>query len=226
MIVADTFATCGYRVVPRLLNGNEISSWRQAVAGFLEGRAGRRNLFRECPKLIALVQSPLLRALADELLGSPAFAVRAVLFDKTEEANWKIHWHQDSTIAVKRKVDSDGFVGWSVKEGIPHVQPPASVLEKMIALRIHLDDAVEDNGPLRVLPGSHQAGRIDEVDLLTWRERVAAVTLPAESGDVIVMRPLLLHASSASVSPKNRRVVHIEFACDELPGGLEWHEKH
>ena len=34
------------------------------------------------------------------------------------------------------------------------------------------------------------------------------------------MRPLLLHASSsAATEPESRRVIHIEFADDELPDG-------
>jgi hypothetical protein len=32
----------------------------------------------------------------------------------------------------------------------------------------------------------------------------------------------VLHASSPATAPMHRRVVHLEFACDPLPGGLEW----
>jgi hypothetical protein len=47
-----------------------------------------------------------------------------------------------------------------------------------------------------------------------------AVDLPR--GGVLLMRPLLLHASSASQVPRHRRVLHIEWAAQELPGGLQW----
>jgi hypothetical protein len=36
------------------------------------------------------------------------------------------------------------------------------------------------------------------------------------------MRPLLLHASSPAADPRHRRVIHLEFAAEPLPGGLEW----
>jgi len=39
------------------------------------------------------------------------------------------------------------------------------------------------------------------------------------------MCPLILHASSKAVSPSHRRVIHIEYAGAELPGGLEWHTR-
>ena len=39
-----------------------------------------------------------------------------------------------------------------------------------------------------------------------------------------MIRPLLLHASSAAESPRRRRVVHLEYAADPLPGGLDWFE--
>ena len=40
------------------------------------------------------------------------------------------------------------------------------------------------------------------------------------------MRSLLLHPSSACVAPKPRRVIHPEFAAaEELPHGLEWHDR-
>jgi ectoine hydroxylase-related dioxygenase (phytanoyl-CoA dioxygenase family) len=166
-----------------------------------------------------------LRLIAESLLGSHSIAVRAVLFDKTPQRNWKIHWHQDSIIAVRERRNAPGFVGWSQKDGVWHVQPPAEILADMVALRIHLDDASSENGPLRVLPGSHRVGWIEEKDLPQWRERVPEVVLPARTGDVLAMKPLLLHASAPSQNAHHRRVVHVEFACRDLPAGLTWFEQ-
>jgi ectoine hydroxylase-related dioxygenase (phytanoyl-CoA dioxygenase family) len=144
-----------------------------------------------------------------------------LLFDKPPEANWKVPWHQDLTIAVKEKRDTPGFGPWSIKAGVLHVQPPVAVLETMLAVRIHLDDCDESNGPLRVIPGSHLLGRLSTEQI---REMSAppAVSCTVEAGGALLMRPLLLHASSASRSPLHRRVIHIEFASCDLPGELEW----
>jgi len=39
------------------------------------------------------------------------------------------------------------------------------------------------------------------------------------------MRPLILHASSCAQEASARRVLHIEFASEELPGGLDWFDR-
>ena len=135
-------------------------------------------------------------------------------------------WHQDLTIAVRERHEVPGFAFWSEKAGVMHVQPPVSILENMLAVRLHLDDCGPDNGPVRVLPGSHRHGRIAESEIPAWRQRVAEVVCTVPRGGVLLMRPLLLHASSPAVSPSRRRVVHIEYAADGLPGGLEWRWRH
>jgi len=160
--------------------------------------------------------------LARIILGFGAFPVRGILFDKIPDANWKVPWHQDVTIAVREKAVVGGFGPWSTKAGILHVQPPASVLEKMISIRMHLDSCNESNGALQVIPGSHRSGRIAEIDipsvLVGSQPHICAVN----SGGVLLMRPLLLHASSASQSPAHRRVIHLDFVCEQLPAPLKW----
>ena len=61
-------------------------------------------------------------AATQPILSSAAFPVRAILFDKTPSANLKVAWHQDRSIAVKRRIDVPGYGPWSVKEGIEHVR--------------------------------------------------------------------------------------------------------
>jgi ectoine hydroxylase-related dioxygenase (phytanoyl-CoA dioxygenase family) len=91
----------------------------------------------------------------------------------------------------------------------------------MLAIRVHLDDCPAANGALRVMPGSHARKRSREEIIArktTHREFVCEVPC----GGVLAMRPLLLHASAPSESPAHRRVVHLEYAGSELPGGLRW----
>src|SRR5690349_3464988 len=93
------------------------------------------------PTVAALAKSEkLLDLVRLHTCGSP-LPVRAIWFNKSAAANWLVAWHQDLAIAVRERVDVPGFEAWSVKEGVPHVQPPAEVLQRMLTVRIHLDDA-------------------------------------------------------------------------------------
>jgi ectoine hydroxylase-related dioxygenase (phytanoyl-CoA dioxygenase family) len=126
---------------------------------------------------------------------------------------------------VKERRDVEGFGPWSVKAGVVHVQPPASVLAGMLTVRLHLDDCGLENGPLRVVPGSHKLGVSDAAAIADARNRIAEATCAVGAGSVVLMRPLLLHASSPATVAGHRRVIHLEFAAAELPGGLEWHDE-
>ena len=118
-----------------------------------------------------------------------------------------------------------GFGPWSEKGGVPHVQPPAELLERMLAVRVHLDDCGAENGPVRVIPGSHRAGRLSPAAVDAWRAGAEPVDCLAERGAILAFRPLILHASSPAAAPAHRRVVHLEFAAEELPAPLEWHAR-
>jgi len=47
----------------------------------------------------------------------------------------------------------------------------------------------------------------------------------AEQGAILAFRPLILHASAPASAPAHRRVIHIEYAMQELPAPLEWYER-
>ena len=183
-----------------------------------------RNLLQISPQVQELASSPPLLSLAKAVLGDRAFPVKAILFDKIPAANWKVPWHQDVTIAVKERHQIDGFGSWTHKAGIRHVQPPDSVLERMVALRLHLDDCDVDNGALKVIPHSHQGGKLTAAHIKDLTHKTAAVACPARAGDVLLMRPLLVHSSSACSKPGHRRIIHIEYAAADLPGQLAWSE--
>lgn len=196
------------------------------AAGLDRGRGvyALRNLLQNVPATRRLARSAPLRALVAPVLGPNAFVVRGLFFDKTAESNWLVPWHQDLTIAVRARTAAAGYGPWTVKAGVPHVQPPVAVLERMLTLRVQLDDAGASNGPLRVLPGSHAHGRLDAEATRAWLEQTAPVSCVVPRGGVLLMRPLLLHASSPSDAPGHRRVVHLEYAAGPLPGGVEWYE--
>ena len=190
----------------------------------MNDRAGRRGVL-SIPEVHALAVSDPIQFLLRPHLPAKPFPVRAIYFDKSPDANWLVAWHQDQTIAVQERHDLPGFGPWSVKNGIVHVQPPVELLEQMVTIRIHLDDADKSNGALRVLPGTHCLGRLDSATISRLQTERSEVTCCAAAGDALLMRPLLLHASGRSVSSRHRRVLHIEYSSSELPGGLAWSER-
>jgi ectoine hydroxylase-related dioxygenase (phytanoyl-CoA dioxygenase family) len=216
----------GYAMVPDFLDASRVRSLTSALdenVTATAGRGGRRNLLDE-PVVRELAYSDEIRRLVSPILGDDAFVVRGILFDKTEGANWKVPWHQDVTIAVKHRVEIDGFGPWSTKQGVLHVQPPDHVLQKMLSVRIHLDDCPATNGALRVIPGSHRNGKLAETAIAGVIQGRVAVTCEMRPGGALLMRPLLIHSSSASETPAHRRVVHLDYANVALPDGLSWFE--
>ena len=211
----------GFALVEEILSVRETSQLLDELGS--AGGAGRRGLLA-LPFIAALAKSEKLLALAKPWLPGPARPVRALYFDKTAETNWIVPWHQDLTLALAGRAETAGFGPWSVKDGIPHVQPPAGLLEQMLTVRIHLDDTRKANGALRVLPGSHRHGRLSATGITEWRSRTEEFLCEAKAGDALLMRPLILHASGRSNGDGHRRVLHLEYAGFVLPEGLRWHE--
>jgi hypothetical protein len=217
--------TDGFRIVPEFLPmevmGRLIGEITKEGGDSGAERAGLRNLL-EIPVVAELAIGTPMRALVEPVLGEAAFPVRGLFFDKTPGANWRVGWHQDLAIAVATRIETPAFTGWSVKEGVPHVHAPASVLERMLTVRVHLDDATGENGALRVLRGSHQHGKLDRATIANWERSGEMVVCTVPRGGALLMRPLLLHSSAPSTSPSHRRVIHLEFAAVPLPGELRW----
>lgn len=210
----------GFVIVPKVLDQATCEALR-GLLGDADG-AGTRGMLR-VPEVMSLAQSLLVDLVRPHLPAEPV-PVRGIYFDKRPETNWLVAWHQDITLALKERAEVPGWGPWSVKDGVPHVQPPVECLKQMLTVRLHLDDADADNGALRVLPGTHRLGRLNAGSIAQCRETHAEALCAAKAGDALLMRPLLLHASSRSTSEHRRRVLHIEFAGFELPTPLEWDE--
>jgi Phytanoyl-CoA dioxygenase (PhyH) len=147
---------------------------------------------------------------------------QGILFDKTPTTNWRLGWHQDRTIAVLTRIDVDGFGPWTCKKGLIHVAPPFSVLAGMVTLRVHLDPIPTTNAPLLIAPASHRYGRIPEMDVPRVVRECGTQACLAQIGDIWLYATPILHASEAAVAPDRRRVLQVDFAAGELPGGLQW----
>lgn len=223
----------GFAIVSNILDFEAVSLLIEHLTQIPVDRAvsrrgdtayGIRNLFKLVPLTRDIANSPALRLLIKPILGREARIVRGIFFDKTAAANWKVAWHQDLTIAVRERIEVEGYGPWSVKAGIVHVQPPIAILENMLTIRIHLDDTDELNGALQVIPGSHKAGRLLAEEIQAWKAKRNSVTCRIERGGAMIMRPLLLHSSSAAIDPGHRQVLHLEYCSAKLPDGLQWYE--
>lgn len=184
---------------------------------------GVRNLLNLSPKVREFVESQQVREIVEKYLGKQAKIVRAIYFDKMPDANWKVPWHQDLTISVCEKIETTGFTAWTKKSGICHVQPPIEILEKMLTLRFHLDDADESNGALKVLPETHKFGRLSATEIQNLKSKQTVCLCKVKKGDCLLMKPLLVHSSSAGSNPAHRRVIHFEFSAENLPNGLQFY---
>ncbi len=176
--IGNAVETDGFVIVEDVLSSREADQILLALeqigdAGSVRKRSGIfavRNFLDVSPEVAELAASDSIRALVEPGLGVRFIPVRGILFDKIPDANWKAPWHQDVTIAVQERVEADGFGPWSTKTDVLHVQPPASILENMLTVRLHLDNCGKENGALRVLPGSHTRGKIPEQEIPGLRE--------------------------------------------------------
>ena len=175
-------------------------------------RAGMRNAL-QIDSVRTLANDPVLLSLARDVLGHGAVAFRATLFDKSPRSNWLVVWHQDTALPLQERRDTPGWGPWSVKEGVICAHAPASALEQILAIRVHMDDSNANNGPLRVLPQTHAMGVLTDDEIHDLANKVSPVECRIPSGGVLLMKPLLVHSSSKTKSPNvSRRVLHIEYS--------------
>ena len=182
-----------------------------------------RQFVKEIPGVIPVVFNQRLRMIINDLFGDDYFVVKSIYFDKPENSNWFVGWHQDLTISVNKKIEMPGYSSWTIKMNQFAVQPPVEILQDNFTIRVHLDNTDERNGALKVIPGSHSKGisRSENIDWENEKEFICSV----KRGSIMIMRPLLMHASDRTASDKKRRVIHIEFSKSNLSVGIDWAEK-
>ncbi|PWF49345.1 phytanoyl-CoA dioxygenase family protein [Massilia glaciei] len=212
----------GFALLPDILSGEACARLAAQVTPAAGGSGGTRALLSTpwCAELARMLRRH--RALAPYIPAGHV-AVQCTYFEKTAARNWLVPFHQDLSIPVAARVDDPALRGWSRKEEVQFVQAPPAVLAQMLTVRLHLDDCGSDDGPLRVLAGSHRQGVIDDAGAAALRATRDALACTAARGSALVLRPLLLHASSKSRGDSRRRVLHLVFGPPALPHGLDWH---
>jgi ectoine hydroxylase-related dioxygenase (phytanoyl-CoA dioxygenase family) len=182
-----------------------------------------RQFLKEVPASVDKVFIKKLNNLISELFGDEYFVVKSIYFDKPENSNWFVSYHQDLTISVDKKLDLKGFGPWTTKQNQFAVQPPLDILKDNFTIRIHLDNTNEANGALKVIPASHLKG-IYRPETIDWTVE-NQMTCSVKKGGVMFMKPLLLHSSGRTTNNNKRRVLHIEFSRSSLPDNLNWAER-
>jgi hypothetical protein len=213
----------GFDVSPQVFRAHETELLQRTLdeSPVARSRAGARHLLAE-PRVAEIARDPRLTTIASAALDGPAMPFRATLFDKSQAANWLVVWHQDTALPLRAHREVPGWGPWSTKAGVLYAHAPAAVLSGLIALRLHLDDSRADNGPLRVLPGTHRMGVLTDAQIHDLVHHASPVECLAPRGGVVAMRPLLVHSSSKVAAPLSRRVIHIEYATSQHLGeGLE-----
>jgi Phytanoyl-CoA dioxygenase (PhyH) len=222
----DDFAKIGWTLKARALPdamlkrllGASVAQGALASVHRPSGRTyGLRGLLWSSPVLSSALAASGLSRLASDVVGRQAFPIDAIYFDKTADANWSVPGHQDRLMPV-----ASGCVRAKAnRSGIEYAEPSVATLSKLVALRVHFDDVAADAGALEVLPGSHRSGvlspaAIGDIPLTDYHP--CAVSL----GDVLVMRPLLLHRSARRAGPGQRRVLHVVYATEQPEAPLLW----
>jgi ectoine hydroxylase-related dioxygenase (phytanoyl-CoA dioxygenase family) len=223
----------GFAVVPSILDQETIQRVSQLVdvaraannsenVANSSGTYGLRNLTDVVPEVAELVRHPAVVELVRNAMVGEPFMVRSTLFDKTPGANWGVFWHQDLSIAVEQRHEVAGFSAWTRKAGVQCVQPPVETMRQILAVRLHLDDCFASNGALKVLPRTHKLSKLTTAAVEAQQQHTSEVVCEVAAGGAVLMRPLLLHASSPMDVEASRRVIHFEFASFELPPPLQW----
>lgn len=175
------------------------------------GAFAARGLLRKVSELGRLLEACGIDALASAMLGDAAVPLDATFFDKHARANWTVPGHQDRVVAVAASTPRKH----RIRDGIAYADLDAKTLAGLVALRIHFDPTDGETGALCVVPGSHldgvmPNGEISNVPLDRY------VPCAASAGDVLILRPLLLHRSSPSRGEGQRRVLHVVYGTQEL----------
>ena len=230
--IKENISRDGFAIIDNVFTNEEIDSLLLTISQADTSRAtfrktndlfAIRQFLKEVPASIDKVFNDNLNNIISDLFGDDYFVVKSIYFDKPENSNWFVSYHQDLTISVDKKLDLDGFGPWTTKQNQVAVQPPLEILQDNFTIRIHLDNTNEENGALKVIPASHLKG-LYRPETIDWNVETET-SCKVKRGGIMLMKPLLLHSSGRTTNNNKRRVLHIEFSRSSLPADLKWAER-
>lgn len=235
MIFLNEINSEGFTIINSVYSENEIEKLISLIENVTDNDSDNatfrksqdlfaiRQFHKELPETLDFIFNQNLKEIINSNFGEGYFITKSIYFDKPEKSNWFVAYHQDLTISVNKKIEVQDFENWTVKQNQFAVQPPKEILQDNFTIRIHIDNTTKNNGALKVMNNSHSKGilRIENLDFETETETICEV----QKGGIMIMKPLLFHASNKTSNNERRRVIHIEFSRQELPAGLEWSEK-
>jgi hypothetical protein len=209
------FNELGFVRFPSAIDIQALSSLTHIATG-IPGDAGGRRWAG--PALEALVVNPTAFPVRDIIkkLAPDATVLRIVAFKKDEGANWFVPAHQDRSVPIPSAELPPGFSRPTRKDDGWQAEAPIEVLQTMRTIRIFVDPATADDGPLEVAPGTHRLGRIEQSGIRAIVERSKWQQLTGGAGDVVMLSPLLLHRSQRAIEPRGRRVLQVECIPPEI----------
>lgn len=142
--------------------------------------------------------------------------LRAVGFNKSNETNWSLPWHQDRVIAVAEKTSHTELKNWTRKSGVWHCEPTSAVLAQMAFAYITFDDIHDAMGGLELAEGTHKFGSIPEAEIESHIQTAVKIRPDMKIGQTLLVSALTLHRSAPMMAQGNRRSLRIDFACDAL----------
>jgi ectoine hydroxylase-related dioxygenase (phytanoyl-CoA dioxygenase family) len=221
----------GFTIIEEIFSAEEIDSLADTISRIDSSKPtfrkttdlfAIRQVLKEIPDLQKLLFNEKLKEIIKKYFGQNYFVVKSIYFDKPEQSNWFVAYHQDLTISVDKKIAIEGYGPWTVKQDQYAVQPPLNILQNIYTIRIHLDDTDERNGALKIIPRSHlNIRRPETID----KQKDTEVYCKVKKGGIMIMKPLLLHASDKTTNNNKRRILHIEFSDINLPKEINWAEK-
>jgi ectoine hydroxylase-related dioxygenase (phytanoyl-CoA dioxygenase family) len=152
-----------------------------------------------------LISDERLSGAASQCIGSPNVQLHHTkMFIKPPEKGSPFPMHQDAPY-------------------FPHQR------HSMMAAIIHFDEASEEKGCVRVVPGSHKLGMLDHIGEGSWHlpfnqyPLESSVPCPASAGDVLFFSYLTIHGSGINTSKEARTTLLVQMRDPSDPPGVETH---
>jgi ectoine hydroxylase-related dioxygenase (phytanoyl-CoA dioxygenase family) len=211
--LAEQHADQGYVLVKGLLDRREAADLRDLTHRLLSSLGDREDPTWESARSVAGGTATSLQHLHDAQFYAAAYS--RLLVDERFTAlaaavlgtpNVQLH---HTKIFVKPPEHGSPFPLHQDYPFFPHHE------HRVGAAIFHFDDAPEEKGCLRVIPGSHRRGPLEHDPTGSFHlpgiPSAEAVPLPAEAGDVVFFSYLTVHGSGVNTSEEARTTWLVQY---------------